>query len=52
MEICTNSDLRFNKNEGSKRSKNNEKRGQQDQKSRRKLLKMFQNGQLTDFVET
>ncbi len=32
------SDLRFWKNEGSKRSKNNKKGGQLDQKSRRKLV--------------
>ncbi len=42
--------LRFLKNEGSNRSKNNKKRGQLDRKSRGQLVyKMLQNGQMTDF---
>ncbi len=41
MKKWTQQDLRFCKNEGSKRSNNNEKGGQQDQKSRRKLAQFF-----------
>ncbi len=38
MKKWTQQDLRFYKNEGSKRSNNNEKGGQQDRKSRTKLV--------------
>ncbi len=49
MKKWTERDLRFCKNEGSKRSKNcKKKRVQQDRKSRRKLVQMLQNGQMTD----
>ncbi len=41
----------FCKNEGSKRSKNCKKGGQQDRKSRENWYKMLQNGQMTDFFE-
>ncbi len=40
------SDLRFCNNEGSKRSKNNEKGGQQDRKSKGKLIQNSQMIQL------
>ncbi len=40
MKKWTQQDLRFCKNEGSKISNNNEKGGQQDQKSRRKLVQI------------
>ncbi len=39
-EKWTQRDLRFCKNEGSKRSNDNEKGGQQDRKSRRKLVQI------------
>ncbi len=51
MKKWTQQDIRFCKNEGSKRSKNCKKEGQQDRKSRRKLVQILQNGQMTDFCE-
>ncbi len=49
MKKLTQQDLRFCKNEGSKRSKNCKKGCQYDRKSRRKLVQMLQSGQMTDF---
>ncbi len=40
MKKLTQWDLRFCQNEESKRSNNNEKEGQQDRKSRRKLVQI------------
>ncbi len=44
-------DLRFCKNDGSKRSYNNEKGGQQDRKTRRNWYKLLQKCQMTDICE-
>ncbi len=47
MKKLTQSDLRFFQNERSKRYNNNEKRGHQDGKSRRNMVKMIK--KRTDF---
>ncbi len=52
MKKLTQLDLRFCKNEGSQRSKNNEKLGQQDKKNQgENCYKMLQNIQMTDLGE-
>ncbi len=51
MKKWTQQDLRFWKNKGSKRFKNNKKGVQQEPKSRTKLIKMLENGQMTNFAE-
>ncbi len=53
MKKWTQSDLRFCKNEESKRSKNNKIGGQQDGKSRRKLVEnMLQNNTFGKMIPT
>ncbi len=52
MKKCTQQDLRFWKNMGSKRSKKKMKKGgQQDRNFRKKLVQMLGNGHMTDFAE-
>ncbi len=51
MKKCTQQDLRFWKNKGSKRSKDNRKGGQHDQKSKNNWYKILENGQMTYFVK-